>query len=589
MFRSILVFLILSFALSASGQKSNVGPLKRADVLSAKAMLENMIVQRYSQELSTLVLRDHFTIGARVEIVSTELGKGQRKPAKSYTDLDLGYLDADVMFDKYMSLDQPSNPLEKFSVRSIDIQVGLRPNMGEEAKKNVETWLNTRVSAEFGRIGKAQVNFIQNPPLAPKTPERQLTMMEQLKELQGLAGHLILAVAILLGVLLYKFMSGAGGKKEAGAPISISNKMEGGGAGAGEGDPAGAVAAGVIDVDNDPSLLGKIDNLSAQIKDLAPKMVGEIRNVVKEWCEQGEEGLYQLACFAEISGSVLGSLPIPAEYKKKMGDVFASMHEMGTERKFNIVNRTYWDLVASLNLGTDSLHRPFSFVGKAPVGTVSKVLLGNDLDIQTIVSLYMPESMRRSYFSGLENDKKIELLNTAAKLTTISQENLSQIEEQIAPYFGEQVDENQVSLSLTLQKLIDTMDLVEACKVLPKVEGPVIEQFKMTNPHIAFFEQWSPGPMELVAKKATNEELISYCRVVPDMADLLVELVSPRTKKILSDDLSRPDRMMDSEKEAYISSLHDKLIKTVNKGEVSLDEAVQSFMYTSDGDEDFAA
>jgi hypothetical protein len=161
------------------------------------------------------------------------------------------------------------------------------------------------------------------------------------------------------------------------------------------------------------------------------------------------------------------------------------------------------------------------------------------------------------------------------------------MEEKIAPYFGEEVDESKVSLSLTVAKLIDTMYLVEAIRVLPKVEGPVIEEFKMTNPHIAFLETWSPGPLEMILKRATNEELIAYARIVPDMADFMLELVSPRTKKILADDLARPDRMPDTEKEAYISSLHDKLVKMVQKGEVTLDEAIQSIGYTSD--EDFAA
>lgn len=584
----------MAFPLLAVGQS---GPLRKADVLSAKTRLESMIVQRYNLELSTIVDRDHFRIGARVEINSSnEKQRARNANQKPFTELDLGYLNADELFDRYAITPQGAvDPLEKYTIRSVDIQVGLKDNMGDETKTAVEQWLSSRVKSEFGSIGKAQVQFIKNPieapaPLPPPKEVPEKTLVDQLKELQDLAGHMVMALSILLGVLLFKILSGSGSKKgEAGAPISINNKMEGG-SGAGAGDEAGqggVIAAGALDMDSDPTLLGKIDQLSAQIKELAPKMIGEVRSVVGEWCEQGEEGLMQIACFAEISGSVLGSLPIPQEFKQKMGDTFAKMHDLPNEKKYQLVNKTYWDLVASLNLGTESLHRPFSFVGKAPLGTVNKVLLGNDVDIQTIVSLYMPEGMRRGYFANLERSKKVELLNAAAKLSDISKDSLSEMEEKIAPYFGEEVDESKVSLSLTLAKLIDTMDLVEAIRVLPKVEGPVIEEFKMTNPHIAFLETWSPGPLEMILKKATNEELIAYARIVPDMADFMLELVSPRTKKILADDLARPDRMPDSEKEAYISSLHDKLVKMVQKGEVTLDEAIQSIGYTSD--EDFAA
>ncbi len=585
----------MALPMGAFGQS---GPLRKADVLSAKTRLESMIVQRYSLELSTIVDRNHFRVGARIEINSSnEKQRAQTTNQRPFTDLDLGYLNADELFDRYAITPQGAvDPLEKYTIRSVNIQVGLKDNMGEETKKTVDQWLSSRVKSEFGSIGKAQVQFIKNPieapaPLPPPKEVPQKTLVDQLKELQDLAGHMVMALSILLGVLLFKILSGSGAKKgEAGPPISINNKLEGGGAGAGEGAEPGAggvIAAAGLDMDSDPTLLGKIDQLSGQIRELAPKMLGEVRNVINEWCEQGEDGLMQIACFAEISGSVLGSLPIPQEFKQKMGDTFAKMHDLPNEKKYQLVNKTYWDLVASLNLGTESLHRPFSFVGKAPLGTVNKVLLGNDVDIQTIVSLYMPEGMRRGYFANLERSKKVELLNAAAKLSDISKDSLSEMEEKIAPYFGEEVDESKVSLSLTLSKLIDTMDLVEAIRVLPKVEGPVIEQFKMTNPHIAFLEQWSPGPLEMILKKANNEELMAYARIVPDMADFMLELVSPRTKKILADDLARPDRMPDSEKEAYISSLHDKLVKMVQKGEIALDEAIQSIGYTSD--EDFAA
>ncbi len=557
--------------ISSNKSVNAVSPLKRADEISVKAALEDMIVRRYSQELSALITFERFNVGARFELETMDESKDKNRKLSSqndqYTDLDLGYLDADTLFDRYQSVDAASvSPLAKYAVKSVMVNVGLQERMGNKIKSNIEEWLQARVKEEFGALGKSQVQFIQSETTNPSTLDRIIQM-------QGLVGQLILALAILLGVVLWRLLSGGKSKDQAqAASVNIESKSEMTATeGLGGSSPSKESNLAAIDL----ALDTKIEAVSDQIKDLSPKLVTQLDQLVAQWCEQGETGLMQIACFAEISGSVLGSLPIPKEHKKEMGNVFSKMSELPLEKRLDVTNRTYWDLVASLNLGTDTLHRPFSFLGSSSLGTVNQVLLGNDIDIQTVVSLYMPESLRKNYFSKLADDKKVELLNTAAKLSSISQDKLNDIETQIAPYFEEKVAESEVSMSMTLNKLVESMSYIDACKILPKVEGPVVETFKQKNPHIGFFADWKKESQEVVIKRSTNEELMAYLRIVPNMTDTILGLISPRAKQILEDDLSRSDLVAVVEKERLIYSLHNRLENLVLTNVISLEDAIK--------------
>ncbi len=571
----------LLFLLLCSTGFAKSSPLKKADALSVKASLENMLVRRYTQELSSIVDQKHFNIGVKLDL--RVVNTNERKPQSlEFNDLELGFLDADDLFDNYSMINMAgANPYEKYSIRGVDFQIGLDSGVGEEIKSSVETWLSARVKSEFGSGAKATVKYLLSPKL------KTSPLMKMVQDMQGLAGNIVLAFAIILGIILWSVLGG--GKAAASAEgsnssqsIDINSKTEMGGA------FGGAVGASEGEMEAGISL--QLDHMKEQIKELAPKVVDQLDSLVSEWCDQGEEGLFLLASFAEISGSVLGSLPIPKDEKKKMSGIFAQMHETPGERKLEFFNRVYWDLISALNLGTESLHRPFSFLGSSGMGTLSNVLLGNDLETQTVISLYMPEKMRRRYFESLDDDKRIELLNSAAQMSSISEENLQNIEDHIAPYFGEgETEESSVPMDMTLAKLVESMGFADACRILPSIKGPVMDKFKLKTAHIGFLSEWDKAAISVISKYASNEALLAYLRVVPDMKHYVLEFVPPRTQQILEDDLSQLDTMSPERKEDLLGVLHELILSLVDNGELSLDELVQSEDNSSNEDVDIAA
>lgn len=564
-------FLLLSLQGFAQQAEPSESPLKRADMISAKANLEETLVRRYTQELSALVDMNHFSVGANFELGLASEFKPAKAEGDVFTDLELTYLDADALFESY-AIPESVSPLERYIVKSVTVNAGLQADLGDETKENVEKWLAARVSGEFGKIGKVQVQFIKSPGMNTST------IVNWIKDLQGLVGSLVLALAILLGVILWSLLGGSKSESESqGASVNIDNKSEirtedpFKNIGSAQAEPAGLSAA------------EQISQYSDKIKSLVPQIDDHVEDLISEWCDQGESGLNRLACFAEISGSILGALPIPADFKKQMGDVFSNMHGMNDEKRLDIIESVYWDTVATVNLGTDSLHRPFSFINNSSMSTVNKVLLGNDVDTQTVVTLFMPDSMRKQYMADLELEKKVEILEKASHLSEISEHNLKSIEENIAPYFEDKaVAEDQVSMSLTLTKLIDSLSFTDSCSILPSLSGNVINAYKVKHAHLAFLSQWSNDALEYVAKKSSNEELVAYLRVVPDMKFKILEFVTPRVKQIIEDDLEQEDKSSFDAKEAMLASFNSRLVELVANGDVLLERAIHIDETTGD-------
>lgn len=556
----ISTFLALLFIAPAAFSEEKVvedGPLKRADLITVKASLEDILVRRYTQELSSLVEYEQFYIGANFDLARVQNKKNLNTGDSDYNDLDLTYLNADELFESYAFTDASgSNPLENYTIKKVQVNVGLKPVLGDKTKKMVEEWLAKRVEQEFGSAGSIKVDYIQN-----QETSRGL-MMRWLKDLQGLVGSLILALAILLGVVLWKLLSGSKEKDSlpATAPnVSIQSESQING----------------LDQMNSLSPSGeevfvKAQAVTNKIKDLTEKITDDVDELIKEWCAKGEPGLYRLASFAEIATPILGTLSIPNEHKKKMGDIFSDMNSLKEDERLDILNKTYWDLVASLNLGVETIREPFSFVYNSNIDTLNKALVGDNLESQTVFTLYMPDSMRKVYLEELAEDKRLDLLKSAAHLSSISEENLKSIESHYAPYFEESVDESSVSMSLTFTKLVESLSWIDACHALPEIEGPVARQFKRSTPHVAYIKDWSEEDFRVVCKSASNESLLAYIVTLPEMKDKILSLVSPRAQNILEDDLEQADSLDKKQIEESLGKLNRKIESLVKQGTVDL-------------------
>lgn len=62
-FLSFVIFVSVGFAVRAAPSLNSLKP----EALGAKALLEDLLVKRYSQELAVLVKKETFNLGATIE------------------------------------------------------------------------------------------------------------------------------------------------------------------------------------------------------------------------------------------------------------------------------------------------------------------------------------------------------------------------------------------------------------------------------------------------------------------------------------------------------------------------------------------
>ncbi|MCB0389698.1 MAG: hypothetical protein KDD58_00335 [Bdellovibrionales bacterium] len=536
-----------------------------ADLMNARSYLESLIVKKYSQQLSTRVIEGEFKVSASLQIAKVQPKEEDNKPIG---DLDLTYINPEALYQSYSGEKEfIKNYWEDYAIKKVEITLGLKNNLGEELTKEVSEWFSKRVQDEFGKIGEAIIHTIKLPESKEIPPQKSI--YESIKDLQSLVGLAVLALALILAAIIIKAMSGSAEKGQA-AGINVSNKMEMQGDGAGGGIGSGEVASKNNGADEE-GMVEKINRVKEQIIEIVPQLKNDLAYILKEWCLLGEQGIVQVACLAEAAGKVVNPLPLQEEFREDVARTFKSMRNMSTHERLEAYSQVYWDLLASLNLGSDTLHRPFSFVGGVKTSVLSEVLMQNSAKMNTIVTLYMSDSQRQRYLEEINESKKIELLNTAAELSDITEKELLKIENDLAPNFVTESEERMVSLDMTLTKLINSLTSVESLNILPKIQGNMMEEYKIKNPSLAFLHEWPDDYLRILFKGASTDEILNYLQIRSDMVTRVMAIVPPMTQAILKDDLAKETSLGEMERSVLLDSLLDKLRQLIGLGDINLE------------------
>lgn len=578
----------------SSGRGASMSP----DALGAKAFLEGLLVRRYTLELATLVDRESFTLGAQMELTPVApLQPVQQNTQKSpesevFNDLMLGTIDADQLMKSVASpVDDRTIAqkfMENFKIRSVVVSVGLKDSLNPTVKSEVEGWLKKRLTSEFGSSGKGVVAVIKRAPDKPEKVEKAPTnLLEWAIQYQNLAGQALFAAAIVIGVILWQLLSKIFGT-HAGAGAEVGESALGSmmGSSAEDGSDFASLAEAAkelqaeqeqdkrkqIELDEKERFRTgrEIESLKSRLRDLMPRLAGTLEEVIRQWCNMGDAGRLRLVCFAEAAYRDTGKLPIPVDALPEVQKIFARMPEIDPGEKRDALEKAYWDLLSTLNLGSDSLTQPFSYMENLSLNTVQKVLVDQNPKLRTIVSLYMSNDMRVRYVRSLSENAKKELLAQAGDLHEIRADELESLDRglmgRINPTLGKEV----VSLDMSFNKIVEALTPIEEITMLANLKSRAIEEYKRTKASLAFLGDWPDDKLRLLMMGITPDELISYLRVRPDLKDRLLALASMMVTEIATDELSRPDKMPAADKEKAIEFFAMRLKSMTESGDINL-------------------
>ncbi len=557
----------MSFSKTENSNKksSDNTSYKSANYLFLKSSLEEVISKNWSQDLSTIVDKDQFKLSANF-VLQEKTSKDVEPNGPLYNDLELGHIDAQELLNLYQATNADAE--NEFVVKKAEIKIGLNPEISDKNRQSLNDYLNKKIKNEFGKTGTLEISNFEGD--LKSSPFKKPTLLEQLKSFQIIVGSLFLAIALILGSLIYGLMSGLSGKEgssDLSASVSVNSKSEI--------TPSEDTVSGSSTALENESLFNQITENRDRIKEVSLGLVDELEVIVAEWCDQGQSGLKKLACFTEVASSVVGKVIIPEDVKSSVADLFSSMSDLETSEKLDLYQKTYWDLVASKNLGVSSLHEPFSFIADASMDTLNQVLSTDDSKNQAIIAMYMPDNARSAYLSDMKNEDKMQILESAAKLSSVTEGELHSLEDKYAEHFNEKIDESAISMSHTLNKIVDALSMIDSCKLLPDVNGDIMVNFKNKTPHVAFLSEWSVESLSYLIKRITNEELFSYLKVAPQMTTVFMSLVSPKTKEIVEDDLRNSSNEFNEKNiENGLSSLNQRIVSIFKNDELQLSKTL---------------
>ncbi len=552
------------------------------EALSAKALLEDLLARRYAQNLGTKVDKASFSVSAELDL--TEIRKpvlppialAQTEP-EPISDLMLGMLDPEAMMKNYTgpeSKETVQKFLDNYKIKTVQVHVGLSESLAPEVKAEVEKWLTDRLTTEFGKVGKGVVSFIKIPTL--KIPEiAPKTMWDWLSQFQSLAGQLVLAIAVILGVLLWQMLTPRS-KSEINQNGDSKSVVEAPLSGAGAGATAAAAETERVErekVEREETVAGdEITRITERLNDLLPKVGKDIENIMRSWCQMGEPGWLKVATFAEAVGKEMGKLPIPVDALTDVSKVFAQMSEMSVASKRDILQKSYWDLLTVMNLGPSALDQPFGYLGGFNIGMVNQVLMEQNPKMKTVVSLFMPPDLRSKYMQSLSLDAKKELLISAAGMSEIPAEELRSLDGSLMNQFKPSSKQDVVPLEMTLTKLVAALTPVEEILLLNGMTGRAVEEFKLSTPSLAFLGEWPDDKLSILLSQTSADELVAFCRVRPELKDRFMQLAPSMTSEMAGEELARPDKSNMKDKGIWLESFAKRLKTLVLLKELNLDE-----------------
>jgi hypothetical protein len=442
------------------------------------------------------------------------------------------------------------------------------------------------LAQEFGKVGQGTVSQIKmrtKVEKKPEAPEKPKTMWDWLDQFQSLAGQALLALGVLLAVLVWKILP-----NKSNSNINQTGEVAAGSSGGGAStlglgdkghsetnDATSDVALEEGKKKENQSLLEEMEQFSNKINELVPRLLGQkdFENMIRTWCQLGESGKLRLAIFAEVVGKQVGRLPIPVDALSDITKIFNRMPGIEPREKRDALEKAYWDLLTTLNLGSDALVQPFGYLAGFNVGVISQALMDQNPKMKTLVSLFLPTELRSKYIRGLSQDTKRELLVSAASLSEVDASELklmdSSLQLKVRP--GSQSGD-KVPLDMTLNKVIESLTPSEEVSLLAQVNGSSITEFKQTTPSLAFIGEWPDDPLTLLLSRATADELVAFLRVRGDLKDRILALSPPLTAEMAGDELARPDRLSEADRDGWLTSFSRRLKEMVQSQEIALDE-----------------
>jgi hypothetical protein len=584
------VLLMIPAVASAARIAKTVPTILSPDVLGAKTLLEDMLVKRLSTELGTLVERERFTMSAQVELTQNETAEQNdfsEETENAYPpDLLLGKLDLDQMLKKYGERDfSGQNLLGKYRITAVTIGVGLRGDFDAGGRGVIEKWLKERVAAEFGQLGKASVNAVQDVPPKSPAPRSWPGWLSEYKEVvgQGVLG-LFIVLAAVAAIVAWRLLTPSVRPKSDGdtasklaalaaatSPPAERPQVESPAKAPGEEQEKGSRGRSPAE---EGSITSEMQFIQRKLAQIIEKTKAPLDQLVASWCRTGEEGHLKSACFLEAVSTLDCEVALPRDAESVLAKAFQRMTEIGTAQKLDFLKKAYWDLITFRSLGGGALEQPFNYLGQYNASMLNRILIDKNPKMKVIVAVSMPQSFRERYLRSLDFASKRELLAEAFRMESVPTADVREFDGSLrAQVSGEQGPTDTFSIRPLLMKLVEPLEPHEEISILHGLAGELgarMSEFKRTYGSLAFIDEWPDEALKMLFWGASADEVVALLRTEPGFTEKVLAQCPPLTTEIVRDELARTKTMNAKTRADGLGILKSRLVHLTGEGRIDL-------------------
>ena len=587
------IYLIISlFAVSALAQNL------ASDVMKMRNTIESDVRKNLEDLISTKLERKTFNVAVRAQVAPIQPPKKDKHEnnERMPEGMDIGSIDVRNLVDSYekkieemkIQKDQ-SKDGKQYQISSLEVFVGLDESYTEEYSKELQKWLQTRLTKDYGHVAKASVGSIMVQD--KKMPEpNESAFLKKLRPWMTVIAALALALALLaLGMLLKAGMKTIA---TANKPISLDQK----------GQLETTALPAPSDANADEELPGSspvarigtedVDQMIKKIAFVCLEVGAKVNDLVKVWIDANEDGFKKTALLVDClvcarekimtETGALAPLRIPIEqemianYEEHLSEAYRSVSAMDESEKLEWMNVIYWDLISVRTLGLQSLRRPFDFLSQSEASEVVEVLQSQNEDTKALALMYLPKETQSDVLGQMDEFNRMNTIRSMLMNSEVDARKLWDHDTSVKVVVETQNSKDQVRLVnlfprtleaiLSLSPLDEIATLRKVCPSLPN-DGKNLKHNYVT---LAFVDEWKAESLRRLTQVATADEVLQLMRTVPTAQNQLLQECPPMMRTILEDDLKLSSITDPNIQNQKLKGLRNKWAKLLQSENIAL-------------------
>ena len=547
--------------------------------LAVTSYIEESVVKRYRERISTRVSNDLFFVSAQVSLM--EKPKEENEKNKTLNQSDVNYIpdfNLGLLTQVSSSMSQDGNPqkfLEKYKLRRVNVFVGLSHLLDDDYKNKFQEWLTQSVRSEFGPIANSFVNTI---PKAPKekpevTPDKELdkelgkekkeppTLLEKLGQFQHAVGLAILSLFVIFAVLLYKLLPSIDAKNKNKLTKEISEIESIKLAAQNSIRSPEPVNSEIIaspeqthEIELNPVVYESFKSHQNKIAFLVNNRFPMTLKLFTLWSGEGAPGKLKITATIDALLSVSEKissmntdfsfenlLPDSLKNDREMTKAFKSYSKISSQKRMEILEKSYWDIVSHMTMKEQALYLPFSKMKDSNLRDIKKIIKEQNNQLKMITVLHLESEQMTEVLRDFPLQEKINMFKEAYVSERVEPEVIEFADSSINFLLNNsshQIDD-KISMQGFLPQMLINMRASEEVKLILEISNELSDKgnyIRFNYPSIAFLGEWPKDELKKLIAKLSVRQLQAILQILPNQALIIItEQLPTRLKSILRD------------------------------------------------------